>query len=57
MRTLLYYYCSERYGIRLKDEGIRLAGDEIPVEECFARGLSEEELIREIDAEVGKMIL
>jgi hypothetical protein len=23
----------------------------------FARGLSEEELIREIDAEVGKMIL
>ena len=33
VRTLLYYYCSKRYGIRLKDEGIRLAGDEIPVEE------------------------
>ena len=33
IRTLLYYYCSERYGIQLKGEGIRLAGDEIPMEE------------------------
>ena len=33
VRTLLYYYCSERYGIRLKEEGIRLAGEEIPAEE------------------------
>ena len=33
VRTLLYYYCSERYGVRLKAEGIRLVGDEIPAEE------------------------
>lgn len=33
IRTLLYYYCSERYGIQLKDEGIRLVGDEITLEE------------------------
>ena len=33
VRTLLNYYCSERYGIQLKEEGIRLAGDEIPAEE------------------------
>ena len=33
VRTLLYYYCSERYNVRLKEEGIRLAGDEIRVEE------------------------
>ena len=33
VRTLLYYYCSERYDIRLNEAGIRLAGDEIPAEE------------------------
>ena len=33
MRTLLYYYCSERYNVELNDEGIRLVGDEIPEEE------------------------
>lgn len=33
IRTLLYYYCSERYGVRLKDEGIRLVGDDILPEE------------------------
>ena len=33
VRTLLYYYCSERYNVRLKEEGIRLAGDEISAEE------------------------
>ena len=33
VRTLLYYYCSERYDIKLNDEGIRLIGDEIPEEE------------------------
>ena len=33
IRTLLYYYCSERYSVTLKEDGIRLAGDEIPVEE------------------------
>ncbi len=33
LRTLLYYYCSERYNIQLQAEGIRLAGDEIPGEE------------------------
>lgn len=33
LRTLLYYYCSERYHIKLNDEGIRLVGDVIPEEE------------------------
>ena len=33
VRTLLYYYCSERYNVKLNDEGIRLAGDEISAEE------------------------
>ena len=33
IRTLLYYYCSERYGIKLREEGIRLVGDVIPPEE------------------------
>lgn len=33
IRTLLYYYCSERYDIKLNDEGIRLVGDEITLEE------------------------
>ena len=27
VRTLLYYYCSERYNVTLKEEGIRLVGD------------------------------
>lgn len=33
IRTLLYYYCSKRYGIALSEEGIRLAGDQIPAAE------------------------
>lgn len=33
VRTLLYYYCSERYDIKLQEAGIRLVGDEIPEEE------------------------
>ena len=33
VRTLLYYYCSERYHVKLKEEGIRLAGEEISEEE------------------------
>lgn len=33
IRTLLYYYCSERYGVTLSDQGIRLVGDEITIEE------------------------
>ena len=33
IRTLLYYYCSERYDVKLNDEGIRLAGEEISSEE------------------------
>lgn len=33
IRTLLYYYCSERYDVALNGEGIRLVGDEIPEEE------------------------
>ncbi|MBR1659316.1 MAG: hypothetical protein IJ705_03260 [Oscillospiraceae bacterium] len=33
LRTLLHYYCSERYQVLLEDEGVRLLGDEIPPEE------------------------
>ena len=33
IRTLLYYYCSKRYGMKLNGEGIRLVGDEISPEE------------------------
>ena len=33
VRTLLYYYCSERYHVSLNDNGIRLAGEEISLEE------------------------
>jgi len=33
VRTLLHYYCSERYHVRLKEDGIRLVGDEISEEE------------------------
>lgn len=33
VRTLLYYYCSERYHVQLNDEGIRLVSDEISAEE------------------------
>lgn len=33
VRTLLYYYCSQRYGIALSTGHIRLAGDVIPSEE------------------------
>ena len=33
VRTLLYYYCSERYNVMLKEDGIRLVGDEISEEE------------------------
>ncbi len=33
LRTLLYYYCSERYNTRLNDDGIRLVEDEISEEE------------------------
>ena len=27
LRTLLHYYCSEKYGVTLKEDGIRLVGD------------------------------
>ena len=33
IRTLMYYYCSERYHVKLKRDGIRLAGDFISNEE------------------------
>lgn len=33
IRTLLYYYCTERYGVRMRRNGIRLVGDPIPQEE------------------------
>lgn len=33
IRTLLYYYCSERYDVKLNDKDIQLAGEEISPEE------------------------
>ena len=33
IRTFLYYYVSERYGVELPKESVRLVGDEIPEEE------------------------
>ncbi len=33
IRTLLYYYCSEKYHDAFNTEGIRLVGDEIAAEE------------------------
>ena len=33
IRTLLYYYCSEKYSLKLNGEGIRLPGDEITLDE------------------------
>lgn len=33
LRTLLFYYCSEKYNVKLKEDGIRLVGDLIPDEE------------------------
>lgn len=33
MRTFLFYYVSSRYGLKLAEEGIRLVGDEISMEE------------------------
>ena len=33
LRTLLYYYCSEKYGVKLSPKGIRVVEDEISLEE------------------------
>lgn len=33
IRTFLYYYCFDRYWVKLNDEGIRLVGDDITMEE------------------------
>ncbi len=33
VRTMLYYYCSERYNVKLSDEGIRLCDDTLSIEE------------------------
>ncbi len=33
LRTLLYYYCSEYYNVKLSRDGVRLVGDIIPQEE------------------------
>lgn len=33
IRTFLFYYVSSRYGVKLEEEGIRLAGDDISIEE------------------------
>ena len=44
VRTLLYYYCSERYNVTLKEEGIRLVGDEISAEEWIDPSVSRTDL-------------
>lgn len=44
LRTLLYYYCSERYHIHLRKEGVRLAGDNIPPEEWIDPAAESENL-------------
>ena len=44
VRTLLYYYCSERYNVTLKEEGIRLVGDEISAEEWIDPAASRTDL-------------
>ena len=33
LRTLLYYYCSEYYDVKLNNNGIRLVGDQISMQE------------------------
>lgn len=33
LRTLLYYYCSEYYNVKLSSDGVRLVGDTIPSQE------------------------
>jgi hypothetical protein len=33
LRTLLFYYVSSRYGVKLEEDGIRLVGDDICIEE------------------------
>lgn len=33
LRTVMYYYCQEKYRVSLNSQGIRLAGEEIPKEE------------------------
>ena len=33
VRTFLFYYVSSRYGVKLEEEGIRLVGDEISMQE------------------------
>ena len=44
VRTLLYYYCSERYNVSLKEDGIRLVGDEISAEEWIDPAVSRTDL-------------
>ena len=44
VRTLLYYYCSERYNVKLNDTGIRLVGNEIPEEEWMDPVVSRNDL-------------
>ena len=31
--TLLYYYCSKCYNVKLSKDGVRIVGDKIPAEE------------------------
>lgn len=44
VRTLLYYYCSERYNVKLQEKGIRLVGDEITAEEWVYPALNRTDL-------------
>ncbi len=56
IRTLLYYYCSERYGVKLDEEGIRLAGDEISSEEWIDPLEKAEDLPTPVRREMPKAI-
>lgn len=48
VRTFLYYYVGERYGLKLSPEGIRTAGQEISVEEW------EDPLLKAVDLPVPR---
>ena len=56
LRTLLYYYCSERYHAELNRDGIRLAGDDIPIEEWNDPVLTASELPVPTHTDISKAL-
>lgn len=56
IRTLLYYYCSERYHVELNRDGIRLAGDDIPIEEWTDPVLTASELPAPTRTDISKAL-